>query len=34
MKICIIGSVAHCDAAKKIGIESIDVEGIKRFNKD
>jgi len=34
IKIGIIGSVSHCDQAKKEGIANIDVEGLKKFNKD
>jgi len=34
MKIAIIGTVAHCDQAKAHNIPHIDVEGLKKFNKD
>ena len=41
MSIAIIGTAAHCMAAKKegififyIGVPCIDVEGLKKFNKD
>jgi len=33
-KVAIIGTAAHCDQAKKAGIDCIDVEGLKKFNKD
>ena len=33
-QIAIIGTVAHCDAAKAAKIDSIDVEGLKKFNKE
>jgi len=33
-KIAVIGTAVHCDQAKKVGIESIDVDGLKKFNKD
>eukprot|EP01015_Nassula_variabilis_P028869 TRINITY_DN60_c0_g1_i1.p1 TRINITY_DN60_c0_g1~~TRINITY_DN60_c0_g1_i1.p1 ORF type:complete len:216 (+),score=65.29 TRINITY_DN60_c0_g1_i1:170-817(+) len=34
LKIAIIGSAAHCEQAKAIGIPCIDTEGLKKFNKD
>ncbi|KRX10969.1 putative ribosomal protein L1 [Pseudocohnilembus persalinus] len=34
MKVAVIGTAAHCDQAKQEGIPCIDVEGMKRFNKD
>jgi large subunit ribosomal protein L10Ae len=34
MKVAILGSAAHCDQAKAAGIDCIDVEGLKKFNKD
>ena len=34
MKICIIGTAAHCDEAKKSDIPYIDVDGLKKFNKE
>jgi hypothetical protein len=33
IKICIVGNAIHCDEAKAAGIDSIDVEGLKAFNK-
>jgi len=33
-KIAIIGTAAHCDQAKAAGVPCIDVEGLKKFNKD
>jgi len=33
-KIAIIGTAAHCEQAKKAGIDCIDVDGLKKFNKD
>ena len=34
IQIAVIGTAVHCEQAKKAGIESIDVEGLKKFNKD
>ena len=33
-KIAIIGTAAHCDQAKKAGVPCIDVDGLKKFNKE
>ena len=33
MKICVIGDAAHNDEAKKLGIDIIDQDGLKNFNK-
>ena len=33
MKICVIGDAAHIDEAKKLGIDTIDQDGLKNFNK-
>lgn len=33
-QIALIGTAAHCDQAKKAGVPFIDVEGLKKFNKD
>jgi len=33
-KIAIIGTAAHCDQAKLANIPFIDVDGLKKFNKD
>jgi large subunit ribosomal protein L10Ae len=32
--VCIIGSAAHCDQARAAGIDCIDVDGLKAFDKD
>ena len=34
MSIAIIGTAAHCIQCKKDGIPCIDVDGLKKFNKD
>ena len=34
MKVCVIGSVIHLEEAKAAGIDTIDAEGLKAFNKD
>lgn len=34
LKIAIIGTAAHCDDAKRANIDWIDVEGLKKFNKE
>ena len=34
MKVCIIGNAAHCQQAKEAGVPCIDVDGLKKFNKD
>jgi large subunit ribosomal protein L10Ae len=34
VKVCVIGSVVHLEEAKAAGIESIDADGLKAFNKD
>ena len=34
MKVCIIGNAIHCNQAKEAGIPCIDVDGLKKFNKD
>jgi len=33
-KIGLIGTAAHCEQAKKAGVGCIDVDGLKKFNKD
>ena len=33
MKICVIGDVSHVEEAKKLGIDTIDQDGLKNFNK-
>lgn len=34
MKVCVIGSVVHLEEAKAAGVDSIDADGLKAFNKD
>eukprot|EP00824_Muranothrix_gubernata_P017305 TRINITY_DN35538_c0_g1_i1.p1 TRINITY_DN35538_c0_g1~~TRINITY_DN35538_c0_g1_i1.p1 ORF type:complete len:264 (+),score=45.61 TRINITY_DN35538_c0_g1_i1:43-834(+) len=34
MKICIIGDAAHIEEASKLGIDTMSVEGLKKFNKN
>ena len=34
IKICVIGDVAHCEEAQALDIDNIDMEGLKKFNKD
>lgn len=34
LKVCVIGSVVHLEEAKAAGIDTIDAEGLKAFNKD
>ena len=34
MKVCIIGNAIHCQQAKEAGVACIDVDGLKKFNKD
>ncbi len=33
LKICVIGDAAHCEEAQKLGLDTIDAEGLKKFNK-
>ncbi len=34
MKVCVIGDASHCDEAKANGIPCMDVEALKKLNKD
>lgn len=34
MKICVLGSAVHCEAAERIGVDHKSVEGLKKFNKN
>ncbi len=34
MKVCILGDASHCDEAKASGIPCMDVEALKKLNKD
>jgi len=34
MSICIIGNAIHCGQAKDLSLPHIDVDGLKKFNKD
>eukprot|EP00825_Cyclidium_porcatum_P043561 TRINITY_DN620_c0_g1_i2.p1 TRINITY_DN620_c0_g1~~TRINITY_DN620_c0_g1_i2.p1 ORF type:complete len:216 (+),score=42.49 TRINITY_DN620_c0_g1_i2:327-974(+) len=34
LKLCVIGTAFHCEQAKNAGIAYIDVEGLKKFNKE
>lgn len=34
MKVCILGDAAHCEEAKEAGIPSMDVEALKKLNKN
>ncbi|AFZ80920.1 60S ribosomal protein L1, putative [Theileria equi strain WA] len=34
MKICVFGDAVHCDEAKALGVDYIDLEGIKKFNRN
>uniref|UniRef100_A0A0G4F1Z2 Ribosomal protein n=1 Tax=Chromera velia CCMP2878 TaxID=1169474 RepID=A0A0G4F1Z2_9ALVE len=34
MNICVLGDAAHCEEAQKAGIDSLDVEALKKFNKN
>lgn len=34
MKVCILGDAYHCDAAKKVGLDSMSVEDLKKMNKN
>lgn len=33
MKVCVLGDALHCEAAKKAGIDCLDVEALKKLNK-
>lgn len=34
LKICVIGDLGHCEEAQALGIDNIDMDGLKKFNKD
>ncbi|ORM41064.1 60S ribosomal protein L10a [Babesia sp. Xinjiang] len=34
MKVCVFGDQVHCDQAKSLGIDYIDLEGLKKFNRN
>mmetsp|Transcript_3658 Transcript_3658/g.9176 ORF Transcript_3658/g.9176 Transcript_3658/m.9176 type:complete len:218 (+) Transcript_3658:193-846(+) len=34
MRLCILGDAQHCDEAKKIGLDSMDVDALKKLKKD
>lgn len=34
MKICVLGDASHCDEAKAAGLPCMDVEALKKLNKD
>eukprot|EP01066_Platyproteum_vivax_P005206 Platyproteum_vivax@DN16627_c0_g1_i1.p1 len=34
MKVCVLGDAAHCDQASKAGIDFMDVEALKKLNKN
>jgi len=34
MKVCILGDQAHCDEAKALGLDNLDVEALKKMNKN
>jgi len=34
MKVCILGDAYHCDAAKKVGLDSMSAEDLKKLNKN
>lgn len=34
MKVCVLGDAQHVEEAEKIGVESMDVEGLKKLNKN
>ena len=34
MKVCVLGDAAHCEEAKEAGISCLDVEALKKFNKN
>jgi len=34
VRICVIGDVTHMEEAKELGIDCIDLDGLKKFNKD
>lgn len=34
LKCCVLGSAAHCEQADRIGVDHMDVEGLKKLNKN
>lgn len=34
MKVCILGSQVHCDKADQIGVDKMNIEDLKKFNKN
>ena len=34
LKVCIIGDLGHCEEAQALGVDNIDMDGLKKFNKD
>lgn len=34
LKVCILGDASHCDEAKALGLPYMDVEALKKLNKD
>ena len=34
MRVCIVGNAMHCQQAKEANVDWIDVDGLKKFNKD
>ena len=34
LKICVLGDAKHCDEATKLGVESMDVDALKKLNKN
>ena len=34
MKICVIGDLGHCEEAEALGIDHMDMDGLKKFNKN
>lgn len=34
IKVCIIGDLGHCEEAQALGLDNIDMDGLKKFNKD
>jgi large subunit ribosomal protein L10Ae len=34
MKVCVLGDAHHCDQAKKVGLDSMSVEDLKKLNKN
>ncbi|BAM42407.1 60S ribosomal L1/L10a protein [Theileria orientalis strain Shintoku] len=34
MKVCVFGDAVHCDEAKALGVDYVDLEGLKKFNRN